>query len=217
MIYILILVFLLLFLNPYTIKRLKHRHLFPLFPKEINFGKRRSTFRRALELMESRGAKILIETGVARMGLKNSKSDGASTIVFGKWAKMNGATLHSVDISAGNIEIAKKEVKNQALDESVTFHVGDSVEFLTNFDQKVDFLYLDSYDYDRKDKEIQIRSQEHHLNEFKAVESRLHERSIVLIDDCDLPGGGKGGMLLPYMLEKGWKTELEAYQVLLTK
>ena len=60
-------------------------------------------------------------------------------------------------------------------------------------------MYLDSYDYS-KDREVQIKSQQHHLEEFKAIEDRLHNKTIVLIDDCDLPNGGKGKMVVEYML-----------------
>lgn len=38
-------------------------------------------------MMVESGASVLVETGVARHGLAYSKSDGASTIVFGIYAK----------------------------------------------------------------------------------------------------------------------------------
>ena len=75
--------------------------------------------------------------------------------------------------------------------------------------------YLDSLDYDKKDKSVQQRSQEHHLAEFKAIESRLHKGSIVLIDDHKLPGGGKGKLVIESMIQAGWQIVTEAYQILL--
>jgi hypothetical protein len=90
------------------------------------------------------------------------------------------------------------------------------MEFLKNFDRQVDFLYLDSYDYS-DDPEVQVKSQEHHLGEFKAIEDRLHGNTIVLIDDCRLPNGGKGKMAVKYMLENNWKILIDAYQILLVR
>lgn len=201
----------------FVYKSSKHKPLSPLMPKKYNFGKRRVTFRATIKLLEERKAKTLVETGVAREGLKYTKSDGASTLVLGIWAKQNNAFLHSVDIDPTAIEIAQKEVDHLSLQKHVQLHVQDSVEFLKTFEEKVDFLYLDSYDYSRKDITVQRASQEHHFKEYQAIEPRLHEKTIVLIDDCRLPGGGKGKLVIEYMQKKGWKILMNKYQVLLVK
>jgi len=198
-------------------RKLRWKTLEPLLPKDYNFGKRQKTFRRAIELLEKRGATCLIETGVARYGLRNSKSDGASTAVFGLWAKNNNASLYSVDISPESIAGAREAVEELDLLEQVKLVTGDSVQFLENFSDPVDFLYLDSYDYDKHDQSVQIASQEHHLKEFKAIEEQLGPDSVILIDDCDLPGGGKGKTVIEYMTRKSWQVDTSAYQVLLTK
>ena len=198
-------------------RKSKWKTLEPLLSKEYNFGKRQKTFKRAIELLDQRKARSLIETGVARYGLRNSKSDGASTVVFGLWAKANDCALYSVDISPESIAGARDAVDELDLNEQVKLVTGDSVQFLENFSDPVDFLYLDSYDYDKRDKEIQAASQTHHLNEFRAIEDQLRAQSVVLIDDCDLPGGGKGKTVIEYMLNRGWQIDTSAYQVLLTK
>ena len=198
-------------------RKSKWKTLEPLLSKEYNFGKRQKTFKRAIELLDQRKARALIETGVARYGLRNSKSDGASTVVFGLWAKANDCALYSVDISPESIAGARDAVDELDLNEQVKLVTGDSVQFLENFSDPVDFLYLDSYDYDKRDKTIQIASQKHHLNEFRAIEDQLGAQSVVLIDDCDLPGGGKGKTVIEYMLNRGWQIDTSAYQVLLTK
>ena len=189
----------------------------PLLSNEYNFGKRQKTFKRAIELLDERKARCLIETGVARYGLRNSKSDGASTAVFGLWAKTNQCALYSVDISPESIAGAREAVDELDLTDQVKLVTGDSVQFLENFSEPVDFLYLDSYDYDKHDEAIQVASQTHHLNEFRAIEEQLGADSVVLIDDCDLPGGGKGKTVIEYMLKRGWQIDTSAYQVLLTK
>nr|WP_299069739.1 class I SAM-dependent methyltransferase [uncultured Allomuricauda sp.] len=195
-------------------KFIKHKSLYPFMPFKHDFRKRRDTFLKTMELMKRFGAKIIVETGTSREGLRGAKSNGAATIVFGKWAKENGAFMHSVDISEESVKNAQEEVDRQGLEKFVHIHQSDSLVFLENFNEKVDLLYLDSYDYS-SDVEVQKKSQKHHLEEFKRIEGQLHDTAIVLIDDCDLPNGGKGKLVIAYMLERGWKILIESYQVLL--
>ena len=51
----------------------------------------------------------------------------------------------------------------------------------------------------------------------KAIENKLHQSSIILIDDCNLPGGGKGKKAINYLQSKGWQILISKYQVLLKK
>ena len=201
----------------YGLKFIKHKSLYPFMPFKYNFRRRRVTFKRVLQLLNERNAKTLIETGTSRKGLKGTRNDGAATIVFGKWAKQNNAKLFSVDISEDSIQGSREELDKQGLSQYVSLHLDDSLNFLKNFEEQVDFLYLDSYDYSRTDVEIQKASQEHHLKEFKLIEDKLHDNTIVLIDDCGLPGGGKGKTVIEYMKTKGWNVVIDAYQVLLLK
>jgi len=197
-------------------KFIKHKSLYPFMPFKHDFRKRRDTFLKVLELLEKIKAKVIIETGTSREGLHGSKSNGAATIVFGKWAKKNNAFVHSVDISEKSVAAAQKEVDNQDLNSNLKIHLSDSIAFLENYKEPVDFLYLDSYDYDN-DPKVQVKSQIHHLKEFEAIENQLHENTIVLIDDCDLPNGGKGKLVVEYMLKKDWKILMKEYQILLVR
>lgn len=198
-------------------KLLSHKPLYPLLPRKYNFKKRRNSFRLAMKLLKERNSRELIETGVARKGLQNTKYDGASTIVFGIWAKQNGAVLHSVDIDPAAVNEARKEVELNDLTHVVQLNVSDSVAFLHQFKKPVDFLYLDSYDYPKRDKDGQKASQDHHLKEIKAIESKLHENTLILIDDCGRRGGGKGKLVIEYLRPKGWKLIYNGYQVLMSK
>jgi predicted O-methyltransferase YrrM len=210
-------VILLPFIIHFSIKFIKHKSLYPFMPFKYNFKRRRKTFAKTLKLLKERNAKVIIETGTSRQGLKATKGDGAATIVFGKWAQQNNAIMYSVDISEDSVKGSQEEVDRQGLSDAVTIHLNDSLKFLNEFKDSVDFLYLDSNDYSRTDKEIQEKSQEHHLKEFKIIEDQLHDNSIVLIDDCGLPGGGKGKTVVEYMRKKNWTVLIDAYQVLLVK
>lgn len=200
----------------FTGKFIKHKSLYPFMSFKYDFRKRRDTFLKCLELLDKCQAKVIIETGTSREGLHGAKSNGAATIVFGKWAKQNNAIVHSVDISEKSIKASQMEVDKQNLDTHINIHHSDSVAFLNDFNEQVDFLYLDSYDYNN-DPEVQRKSQEHHLKEFHAIENQLHENSFVLIDDCDLPNGGKGKLVVDYMLNNDWKILMKEYQILLVR
>lgn len=196
-------------------KTLRFKSLYPFLPRKYNFGKRRDTLRETLRLLDERGAKNLVETGTARRGLSKSKGDGASTVVFGLWAKNNGAHLHSVDIDPESIAEAQQAVDGLDLGDHVTLVTSDSVAFLADYAKPVDFLYLDSYDYHKTDTSIQVASQEHHLKEIEAIFDKLHDRSIILIDDCRLPNGGKGKLAIDFLKSRGWVVHMSDYQVLL--
>ncbi|MCF6349339.1 MAG: hypothetical protein L3J20_13780 [Flavobacteriaceae bacterium] len=49
------------------------------------------------------------------------------------------------------------------------------------------------------------------------IENKLHKNTIVLIDDCKLPGGGKGKLVVEYMVKNNWEILIDAYQILLIK
>jgi hypothetical protein len=198
-------------------KLVRFKTLAPLLPRRYNFGKRRDTLREVLRLLGERGATTLLETGVARMGLEKSKGDGASTIVFGLWAKQNDAHLYSVDIDPEATERAGQAVAKMDLSDSVTLVTSDSVAYLDEFTDMVDFLYLDSYDYHKTDTAIQTASQAHHLKEIEAIEGCLHEDTVILIDDCDMPNGGKGKLVIERLTANGWKVHMSEYQVILVK
>lgn len=199
----------------YLLKFIKHKSLYPFMPFKYNFRRRRITFAKTLELLSERNVKVILETGTSRKGLSATRSDGASTFVFGKWASENDAKLYSIDLSPDSVKECKAEVDEQQLQDHVSVVLSDSLEYLNTFEEKIDFLYLDSYDYSKTNTEIQRKSQEHHLQEFKNAENKLHKDTIVLIDDCGLPAGGKGKLAIEYMKTKNWEVVIDAYQVLL--
>ena len=38
---------------------------------------------------------------------------------------------------------------------------------------------------------------------------------VILIDDCDMPNGGKGKLVIERLTAKGWKVHMSEYQVVL--
>ncbi len=173
---------------------------------------RYDSFKLALLLMNNGDINTIVETGTARKGVLWCETDGCSTIIFSHWANRNNAILYSVDIDANSLQVAKETVGAYA--NNVHFVQSDSVFFLSNFNQPIDFLYLDSFDYEFNNP---LPSQLHHLHEIEAAYPWLHDNSIVMIDDCDLPGGGKGKLVIEFLLNKGWRIIFSKYQVIFTK
>jgi len=81
-------------------------------------------------LLEEKGVQLLVEIGTARSGEK-FKGDGGSTILFGDWAKENGATLYTVDLLPEAIELAKSVTSAYA--DHIVYVCGDSVAFFAKF------------------------------------------------------------------------------------
>src|SRR3990172_5463098 len=79
------------------------------------------TFHLAMQLMEERNAKVLVETGCARFqGQEAFYGDGASTVIFGHWAQLHNAHLYSEDISAKNVTNAHELTKEYAAHVTIT-------------------------------------------------------------------------------------------------
>lgn len=173
---------------------------------------RYKTFQHALQLMDERQARVIVETGTARFGKCNCLGDGCATFVFAEWASQHGAMVYSVDISQAALLRAERDLEE--LNEFVVLVHSDSVEFLKQFNQTIDFLYLDSYDFEIENPDP---SQAHHLKEIIAAYPRLSENSVVMIDDCGFSNGGKGKLVIKYLLNKGWRIVVSDYQIILIR
>lgn len=156
--------------------------------------------------------KIIVETGTSRL-IGNLTGDGCFTILAAQIATASNTHLWTCDILKDHIDAAKYMTRQDR--ENVTYVVNDSVEFLKNFDKTIDLLYLDSMDFvigGNNDK-----SQDHCLNEYLAARYKLSEKAIVVIDDCGVENGGKGGKAIPQMLQDGWIKIYDSYQVVLVR
>lgn len=143
---------------------------------------RYDSFEYTLNLCQKRNLKNIVETGTSRGKIKfflfrkYNWKDGMSTIMFAEYAKFINGVLHTCDISEKNINSAKKFTSN--LNKFINFYVNDSVNFLQKFPDKIDFLYLDSYDGHDP-----TNASKHQLKEARASIDKLHQNSLVLLDD----------------------------------
>ena len=112
--------------------------------KNIRFN----SFEKTLKLSFERGLKTIVETGTARGKTKfffikkYNWKDGMSTPMFAEYAKFIKGKLHTCDISAENIDNARKFTSN--FSNYIKFYIQDSLIFLREFRLPIDLLYLDS-------------------------------------------------------------------------
>lgn len=177
--------------------------------KNIRFN----SFEETLKLSFKRGAKTIVETGTSRGKIKffffrkYNWKDGMSTIMFAEYAKFFNGKLHTCDISKENIENAKKFTSN--FKNFVNYYIDDSVNFLNNFNEAIDLLYLDSFDGHDKDK-----ASEHQLKEAKASMDNLSSNALVLLDDK----GAKTNLSIDFYKKNGFTAILETEnQILFSK
>lgn len=153
----------------------------------------------------------VVETGTMRAE-EDWSGAGFFTYVAGCFLFRSAGCLHSVDINSVNCAFARSWTEQ--FGSCVQIHEQDSVSFLTSFDRPIDVLYVDSLDT------TEPRHAQHALSEFRAAERLLHEQTIVCIDDTPWNAGayvGKGALLVPHLLDQGWKVLYAGYQVLLSR
>lgn len=179
---------------------------------ELSGKLRSSTFAELFKLMQQMQSWTIVETGCYR----GIRADGQSTIVLGMIAKFFKSRLISIDINNEHCLAAKKIVEDHDLQSSVIICNSDSVEWLSTMPQKIDVLYLDSF----WSMENPDAGQRHHIAEAGAAFGKLSKKCLVLVDDCYseyLKDGGKGGMAVPFLLDRSFKVEMKDYQVLLSR
>tara|TARA_B100001059_G_C17627766_1_gene472839 strand:+ start:279 stop:842 length:564 start_codon:yes stop_codon:yes gene_type:complete len=170
------------------------------------------SFKRTFDICLQRELKTVVETGTSRgktkffFFKKFNWKDGMSTPMFAEFVNYTNGTLHTCDISIENINNAKKFTKH--FSKRIKYYTQDSLVFLTEFNEKIDLLYLDSLD----GHDVEAAS-EHQLKEIKIAINKLHDKSLVLLDDK----GSKTTKSVNYLLEKNYKIIYETdYQYLLS-
>jgi len=164
------------------------------------------TFQLALNLLnQTTKDPVIIETGCQRQ--EEDVGAGMSTSIFAEYISRYDGSLITIDNYEPHLRIAMQCCRHWP-DINIDFIQSDSVKFLQSYKGKCDFIYLDSLDYpignDAHNKQMQDAAQKHCLNEFLAIEKNLNKKSIVLLDDNTLPGGGKPKLVKDYLQSKEW-------------
>lgn len=207
-------------------------------------GSRWPTFKIAMNLFLQRNLHTIVETGCAR--IKDDWGGGQSTLLFGELARIvPEASVCTVDINGRNIDMCKSITSD--FKDLITYNVGDSVQYLNTFSDSIDLLYLDSYDYPdgqmvnlyggmikyqeimtalnklpeaeivERHKALLQPCQNHCLRELESAWSNLHDRSIILMDDNNLPGGGKSRLAKEMLVKENWHCLYDSQQTIWIK
>lgn len=173
---------------------------------------RHRTFDAALRFLGSRPAPVIVETGTIRAE-EDWAGAGFSTYLWSEFLTRHGGELHSVDLTPRYVEFAREWTRQFP---AATIHERHSHEFLRAWSgPPIDLLYCDSADTDT------AGYQECCLAEIELALPLLAPDARILIDDTppDPAGGwqGKGGLAVPWLLDRGWEIETSGWQVLLRR
>jgi len=203
-----------------------------------NWSNRYITFRKAFELFKKKKGKVIVELGTTRSYVSGhlpgclSPDDtfwelenpekwdwgaGSFTVVAANEFHNSGVDIYTVDISEEHIRRAQVMTKPY---KSVMKYVTDSSEnFLKNFNDKIDLLYIDTGNLDAYTRAI-------HLKEAEIIINRdlISHKGTILIDDVYRPEELRGmdyvckcEYSLPFFLQNGFEIVLSHYQTLLKK
>lgn len=192
---------------------------FKKYEEKLKIGGRDQTIKAALEsLLAVTTNRVLVETGCVR--LADDWGAGMSTLIFADFCKQFGGHLYSVDINPEALKMAAAIIADAGIPpELVSLVENDSVEFLKNFDQRIDFLYLDSLDvpeYDSPESLALLKSQSHQLREAVAAIDKLTATPTILLDDNGFANGGKTRFCKLFLATKGFSEILDGKQSLWT-
>jgi hypothetical protein len=187
--------------------------------------------KKTIELLKIIDAKTVIEIGSTRMEMTQSCinyynncdtltpaeapsccQDGHSTHF---WAN-EGFDTYTVDIDDHCRQMLESQYMHHIktpMPENLHIHIEDGIEFLTNFNKPIDFLFLDGWDVGSD------QYAERHLEAFQSAEDKLSENHIVSVDDTDFTAhdGGKDKLLTPYLIDHGYIKLLWGRQIVFYK
>ncbi len=140
--------------------------------------------------------------------------DGLSTLIFAHFSKIYNLNFYSIDVSPHSISQSKEILKQFNLHDYVNYINSDSVKFLSEFKEKIDILYLDSYDFTENE---EFNSQNHQLKEIIAAHDKLKKHSLVFLDDCDQRDEGKCRLSSDFLINNNYTLLVKNYQRIFIK
>ncbi len=186
------------------------------------------SLKKAIKLFRELDGDVIVEIGSQRNRCnpddkyKDCCIDGHSSELFAK----EDAAFYTCDINPEATRLVHEILTEQDLMDRVNIFTGDGIEFLerAQFTNKIDLLYLDAWDVTPGTPYAQS-----HLTAFLTAQPKLNDKHIILIDDTDIAWtdthgfeidkaarAGKGELLVPILLSKGYKLRWEGRQACLT-
>ncbi len=192
---------------------------------------REKTFRQVFTYLDTLpGPVTIVETGCARSA-GNWAGDGQSTLLFDRYISCRDqqSSCQTVDISPVSVAECRKLVspRVQVTQDDSVHYLSLLAQQLAVSGQKIDLLYLDSFDLDLV---YWMPSAIHHLKELAAVMRCIGPQTLVVVDDCPLNAdfitgenqqinfvgnpnvGGKGRLIAEFAQACGAKVMFAEYQ-----
>ena len=158
---------------------------------------------------------LIVETGCARIE-GNYAGDGQSSLLFDKYINEYGGEFITIDLSPHSVENCRKQMicpRTAVVEHDSVSYLQQLNEKLKTTGRKVDFLYLDSFDWTP---ELQVESATHHLKELEAIYESLKPGALIGVDDNWMVGNtriGKGWLVLEYFNSLGIPPIFDGYQI----
>jgi hypothetical protein len=174
-----------------------------------------SFYKAVMHMYERMKNPNIVEIGVTRK--RGNLGDGDSTSIWAWFISKYGGSYFGCDISHESIEESRKLLESYISVEDnsriAALYEMDGLEFIKNFNNNIDLLYLDSWDYTAGSNDSAI----FHLHLILNAINKIEVGGCVLIDDIfDLDTfEGKGKFVIPYLLHSSnFKCIHKGYQFL---
>lgn len=175
-------------------------------------NKRQASFQIMIDHLRTIEDPLIIETGCIRPGdqpwssIENSfKDDGMSTCIFDRYINEYNGEFYSVDLTPAHVEYARSMVSDNTsitIDDSVHF-LWEAGKQLNNDNQKVDLLYMDSFDWTVGNEGACMA---HHIKELACIIRSMKPGALIAVDDNYIENGvrvGKGVYVHEFMTSIG--------------
>lgn len=144
-------------------------------------------------------------------------SDGCFTRLFLDNLEDYDIVMYTIDPCPNAVSVVKTMTQNN---KNIVIIKTTSTEFLKNFSDKIDFLYMDHLESGEKACNV-------HLEDARLLIEKdlMNDNALILIDDTpklDMESTksryfSKGQYSIPYLLDNGYETVIHEYQMLLKK
>lgn len=187
---------------------------------------RKNTFKQAYQCIKHKNDIVIVELGTSRSfkswGISSdindwheynpecwAWSDGCFTRLFADNLYGKNYTIYTIDPCADAIKVVKTMIGEN---NKVKILQTTSTDFLNNFDEKIDLLYMDHLESGEEACQV-------HLIDAKIVIEKelMKDDGIIFIDDCPNGNNGKGKYSIPYLQENNYKILIHEYQMILKK
>jgi hypothetical protein len=187
---------------------------------------RTNTFKQTYQCMQDKNDLVIVELGTSRSFKSWSISsniqdwhpsnpetwawsDGCFTRLFADNLYGKNYTIYTIDPCPDAIKVVKTMIGEN---NRVKILQMKSTEFLNNFNDKIDLLYMDHLESGEEACRV-------HLIDAKIIIEKdlMKDDGIIFIDDCPEGSIGKGKYSIPYLQANNYKTLLHEYQMILKK